>query len=149
MLSHADDRIGEVLDAIDRLQLTDDTLVIFTSDNGPARSPRPVEPELMYDTATGAGWGIGVSKGITACRKGYKSSLFEGGINEHWKLLSSTDGSHVELYDLQNDPLEKDDLSTSQPELVDQLRQKLDEWVTSLPAHPSGAVFSRERTPQP
>jgi hypothetical protein len=24
-----------------------------------------------------------------------------------------------------------------------------DEWVTSLPAHPSKTVFSRERTPQP
>jgi len=30
---------------------------------------------LSYDTATGA------AKGITAGRKGYKSTLFEGGIN--------------------------------------------------------------------
>ena len=35
----------------------------------------------MYDTATGAGWGIAASKGITAGRKGYKAALFEGGIN--------------------------------------------------------------------
>ncbi len=34
----------------------------------------------MYDTATGAGWGIAASKGITGGRKGYKASLFEGGI---------------------------------------------------------------------
>ena len=38
VLSHADDRIGEVLDALDRLKLADNTLVIFSSDNGPARS---------------------------------------------------------------------------------------------------------------
>jgi arylsulfatase A-like enzyme len=47
-------------------------------------------------------------------------------VDQHWKLLASTDGSHVKLYDLQNDPLEKDDLSASQPELVNRLRQQLD-----------------------
>jgi len=80
VLSHADDRIGEVLDVLDRLGLTENTLVIFSSDNGPARAASPTEPELMYDTATGAGYGIGASKGITGGRKGYKSALFEGGI---------------------------------------------------------------------
>ena len=81
VLSHADDRIGEVLDALDRLELTENTLVIFSSDNGPARSTKPAELTLSYDTATGAGWGIAASKGITAGRKGYKAALFEGGIN--------------------------------------------------------------------
>ncbi|MHC4880043.1 MAG: sulfatase family protein [Planctomycetota bacterium] len=80
VLSHADDRIGEVLDALDRLKLTDNTLVIFSSDNGPARAAGPAELTLQYDTATGAGWGIAASKGITGGRKGYKSALFEGGI---------------------------------------------------------------------
>ena len=190
----------------------------------------------MYDSATGAGWGIGGSKGITAGRKGYKSSLFEGGINVpfiarwpgkitagridsqslisavdllptfcelggmklpadyrpdgisqvatlmgqpypkrtkplfwkiqaawpprneqpdhwagfvvvdgHWKLLTSSDGSHAELYHLQDDPLEKNDQSSSRPEVVAELEQKLSAWQTSLPAHPGGDVFSRER----
>ncbi|MCP5560953.1 MAG: sulfatase-like hydrolase/transferase [Verrucomicrobiaceae bacterium] len=81
VLSHADDRIGEVLAALDRLQLTENTLVIFSSDNGPARAKGKEELDLSYDTATGAGWGIAASKGITAGRKGYKAALFEGGIN--------------------------------------------------------------------
>ena len=81
VLSHADDRIGEVLDALDRLNLTDDTLVIFSSDNGPARGGASTDSQLVYDTATGAGWGIGAAKGITAGRKGHKMSLFQGGIN--------------------------------------------------------------------
>lgn len=81
VLSHADDRIGEVLEALDRLGLTENTLVIFSSDNGPARAKGKAELELNYDTATGAGWGIAASKGITAGRKGYKAALFEGGIN--------------------------------------------------------------------
>jgi len=80
VLSHADDRVGEVLDELDRLEMTENTLVIFSSDNGPARSSRPAELGLMHDTATGAGYNVAAAKGITGGRKGYKSSLFEGGI---------------------------------------------------------------------
>ena len=104
VLSHADDRIGEVLAALDRLKLADNTLVIFSSDNGPARGGANAKLDLQYDTATGAGWGVAASKGI------------------------STDSSHAELYDLQKDPLEKTDLSQSQSEVVTALRRKLDDW---------------------
>lgn len=78
ILSHADDRVGEILDALDRLGQTDNTLVIFSSDNGPAGASN--ELSLSYDSATGAGYGRGASKGTTGGRKGYKASLFEGGI---------------------------------------------------------------------
>jgi N-acetylgalactosamine-6-sulfatase len=80
VLSHADDRIGEVLETLDRLELADNTLVVFSSDNGPARAARPTELELVHDTATGAGYGIGAARGVTGGRKGYKGALFEGGI---------------------------------------------------------------------
>lgn len=80
VLSHADDRIGEVLATLDRLEITKNTLVIFSSDNGPARAVGPPKLELMYDTATGAGWGIAASRGITGGCRGYKAALFEGGI---------------------------------------------------------------------
>ncbi|MDA7517235.1 sulfatase-like hydrolase/transferase, partial [Akkermansiaceae bacterium] len=53
VLSHADDRIGEVLNTLDRLKITDNTLVIFSSDNGPARASTAGELKLSYDTATG------------------------------------------------------------------------------------------------
>ncbi|MHC4988138.1 MAG: sulfatase family protein, partial [Planctomycetota bacterium] len=80
VLSHADDRIGEVLHTLDKLGIADNTLVIFSSDNGPARASKPTGLELGYDSATGAGYGIGASKGVTGGRKGYKGCLFEGGI---------------------------------------------------------------------
>jgi arylsulfatase A-like enzyme len=245
VLSHADDRIGRVLDALDEMQLTENTLVIFSSDNGPARAVGPKDLELQYDTATGAGWGIAAAKGVTGGRKGYKSALFEGGIGvpfiarwpgkisagqvdtlslmsavdllptfceiadvklpedytpdgvsqlstlttdpsqtspsqekattrekplfwkmqsrwpiretqpyhwvsyavvkDHWKLMTNRDGSYVELYDLAADPMEEKDLKTSQSDVVEQLKRELDDWKSTLPDHPTGQVFSKER----
>jgi arylsulfatase A-like enzyme len=80
VLSHADDRIGDILNALDRLKITDNTLVVFSSDNGPARASKPGDLKLSYDTATGAGWGINGARGITGGRKACKAALFEGGI---------------------------------------------------------------------
>lgn len=236
VLSHADDRIGEVLAALDRLQLTDNTLVIFSSDNGPARAGNTAKLDLMYDSATGAGYGIAASKGITGGRKGYKAALFEGGIgvpfiarwpgkipagridksslisavdllptfcevagaklpedynpdgvsqltalkgepaphrkkplfwkmegswpiskarpfhwvsfavvDQHWKLLVNHDSDYVELYDLSEDAYEQRDLKESEPNVVKELLQKLDEWKATLPNKPVGDVFSKER----
>ena len=79
-LYHADLRIGQLLDALDRLDLTEETLVIFSSDNGPARGAPNSLPKLSYDSATGLGYGIGAAKGITGGRRAYKGALLEGGI---------------------------------------------------------------------
>ncbi|MDB9741367.1 sulfatase-like hydrolase/transferase [Akkermansiaceae bacterium] len=80
-LAYADERIGMLLDYLDDNNLTENTMVIFSSDNGPARNSKGKEPELIYDTATGAGFDTGASKGTTGGRKGYKGSLNEGGLN--------------------------------------------------------------------
>ena len=237
VLSHADDRIGEVLDALDRLKLVENTLVIFSSDNGPARTTRPTELALSHDTATGAGYNIAGSKGVTGGRKGYKAALFEGGIgvpfiarwpgkisagkvdktsvisavdllptfcelagadlpdsyradgisqvetlrghgqsvrqkplfwkmnsgwpiqesrpfhwvsyavvDQQWKLLTNEDAGYVELFDIVSDPYEKDDLKTVHPKVVERLKQKLTQWKSTLPAQPTGDVFSAERS---
>ena len=79
-LYHADLRIGQLLDAIDRMGITKDTLVIFSSDNGPARGAPNSPISLMYDSATGPGYGIGGAKGITGGRRAFKGALLEGGI---------------------------------------------------------------------
>ena len=236
VLSHADDRIGEVLDALDRLNITNNTLVIFSSDNGPARAATPTELKLTYDTATGAGWGIGAAKGITGGRRGYKAALFEGGIgvpfiarwpgkiaagkvdnlslisavdllptfceiagvtlpesykpdgisqfqtlkgkpsplrekplfwksssawppkktrpdhwvsyavvHQNWKLVSNQDGSHIELYDIAASPFEMNDLKPSKPKVTKNLLKLIEKWKATLPAKPTGNVFSKER----
>lgn len=240
VLSHADDRIGEVLDALDRMGMAENTLVIFSSDNGPARASGPTELALMHDTATGAGYNIAAARGITAGRKGYKAALFEGGIgvpfiarwpgripagkvdresilsavdllptfceiagaklpegyvpdgvsqvkalvgegtgmrttplfwkmrgtwpprkdrpyhwvsfavvHGRWKLLANSDSSHVELYDLVEDPHEKSDLAAGQSEIVGRLLRLLDRWKKTLPGRPAGDVFSAEREKKP
>lgn len=80
VIAHADERIGKVLDALDRMGLTENTLVIFSSDNGPARALGDLQLKTYLDTATGVGYNTAASKGITGGRKGYKAALFEGGI---------------------------------------------------------------------
>ena len=236
VLSHADDRIGEVLDALDRLKLTENTLVVFSSDNGPARAKGDAKLDMSYDSATGVGYGIAASKGITGGRKGYKASIFEGGIgvpfiarwpgkiaadkedavslisavdllptfcevagaklpddyipdgvsqvatlmgtpypkrekplfwltgasstpknsdsyhwvtyaivDQHWKLLSNRDSSHMELYDLESDPFEKNNLAEEKAEVLASLKEKLEAWKATLPEKADPNCFSNER----
>lgn len=79
-LAYADERIGSVLDALDEMKIADNTVVIFSSDNGPARPQPGKELGLIYDSATGAGFDTGAAKGLTGGRKGAKGSLYEGGV---------------------------------------------------------------------
>ncbi|MGC6566540.1 MAG: hypothetical protein ACON38_13150, partial [Akkermansiaceae bacterium] len=62
-----------------------------------------------------------------------------------WKCLTNDDGSHAELYHLPKDPLEKNDVHSSNPEAAKDLTQKLEAWKKSLPDKPSGKVFSSLR----
>lgn len=235
-LFHADLRIGQLLDALDRLELTRNTLVIFSSDNGPARGAPDAALTLGYDSATGLGYGIGAAKGITAGRRAYKGALLEGGIgvpfiarwpgkvpagkvdatsilsavdllptfcdlagvklpasykpdglsqvkalkgkgdslrkkplfwrigapwpardskpdhwvsyavvDQQWKLCLNKDRDFSELFDLTKDPLETKDLSKSNPNAVKRLSSLLETWLKTLPAKPTGKVFSNLR----
>ena len=238
-LFHADLRIGQLLDALDRLNLAKDTLVIFSSDNGPARGAPDAPLTLGYDSATGLGYGIAAAKGVTGGRRAYKGALLEGGIgvpfiarwpgkiaadkvdktsifsavdllptfceiagvklpasyrpdgisqvatlkgkgtairekplfwktvapwparktkpdhwvsyavvSKNWKLISNRDAKYVELYDLVDDPLEKKDLKEKYPAKVTQLKKMLAQWQGTLPAKPTGNVFSNLRNPE-
>ena len=71
MITTTDDRIGQVLHALDLWDLRDNTLVIFMSDNG-------------HSTENFANWGVNYGAngggGNTGEWRGAKGSLFEGGI---------------------------------------------------------------------
>lgn len=79
VLAHADARIGELLVALQRLDLTDDTLVIFSSDNGPENTGPPSRRNVN-DESTGPGLGTFASVGTTGGHRGRKRSLLQGGI---------------------------------------------------------------------
>ena len=50
-----------------------------------------------------------------------------------WKLLCDYDGSRTQLYNLESDPGEKNNLAADEPELVSSLTAKLMEWNQSMP----------------
>ena len=79
VLAHADARIRELLAALDRLGLRDNTLVIFSSDNGPENTG-PASQRMAEDESTGPGLGSFASVGTTGGHRGRKRSLLQGGI---------------------------------------------------------------------
>ena len=79
VLAHADARIRELLATLDRLGLRDNTLVIFSSDNGPENTG-PASRRMAGDESTGPGLGSFASVGTTGGHRGRKRSLLQGGI---------------------------------------------------------------------
>ncbi|WP_417735965.1 sulfatase [Rosistilla oblonga] len=67
VLDETDRQIGRLLNTIDALELADDTLVLFTSDNGPTDWPRYYKDGHQ-------------PPGFTGPLRGRKWSLYEGGI---------------------------------------------------------------------
>ena len=77
VLAHADARIGELLATLDELELKDNTLVVFSSDNGPENTGTR---RSIDDESTGPGLGTFASVGTTGGHRGRKRSLLQGGI---------------------------------------------------------------------
>jgi arylsulfatase A-like enzyme len=66
MSTWIDNQVGQIVDKLDELGLSDNTLILFTSDNGPSGE---------------AGLGDGVERlGLAGGLRGRKSTLWEGGI---------------------------------------------------------------------
>jgi len=70
-------------------------------------------------------------------------------VHQNWKLMTNRDSSYAELYDLATDPLEKNDLAQQKPAVVQGLLQQIADWKATLPAKPTGNVFSKERLELP
>lgn len=73
MIADLDDHVGRVLAALDRAGVSDRTLVVFTSDNGPTHPGRQ-EPRFHIGGADP------VFFDSTRGLRGYKGSVYEGGI---------------------------------------------------------------------
>ncbi|MDW5289711.1 sulfatase-like hydrolase/transferase [Formosa sp. PL04] len=77
VVAEYDDRIGELFSTLKELGIDKNTLVIFSSDNGPEITGKG---KTIDDASTGPGLGTYYSVGETAGLKGQKRSLFAGGI---------------------------------------------------------------------
>ena len=75
VVADGDRKVGQVLDTLHDLGLDDNTLVVFSSDNGPEWTGTEKMKELR------GGFGTYYSVGDTGGRRGRKRSLFEGGVN--------------------------------------------------------------------
>ena len=72
MIAAVDDGVGRVVDALQQKGLLDDTIIVFSSDNGPSAEVR------NWLDGTDEPWHAGTTGGF----RGYKGSLFDGGIRE-------------------------------------------------------------------
>ncbi|MCP4782352.1 MAG: hypothetical protein GY903_05435 [Fuerstiella sp.] len=62
-----------------------------------------------------------------------------------WKLLVNKEQQKTELYDLENDWAEMEDVLSGYPEVVQDLSGKLNTWKDSLPTAPRKACLSGAR----
>ncbi|HEY9292469.1 MAG TPA: sulfatase-like hydrolase/transferase [Microlunatus sp.] len=72
MIAAVDDGVGRVVEALRRSDLLDDTVIIFSSDNGPSAESR------NWLDGNEQPWRAGTTGGF----RGFKGSLFDGGIRE-------------------------------------------------------------------
>lgn len=88
MVSRLDHYLGEILDKLEKLNLLENTIIIFSSDNG-AHREGGADPMFFNSTA---GY------------KGFKRDLYEGGIRTsllmswHGKILENTQSTHVSAF---------------------------------------------------
>lgn len=200
VLTQYDKQIGRLLDGIERLGIRENTLIIFTSDNGalptfdnartnglrgsknslyegginmpfivcwPGKikaggtdnehviSAVDIYPSLCAITGAKqipgyAYSGEDMSEVLlgVASHKRSKDLMWDFGRNKYfnkpartnqrsphlairrgdWKLLVDSDGQHVELFDIKNDPHETTNLADKYPELVKDLSQTVIDW---------------------
>lgn len=78
VISEADERIGQVLAVLDELKLTNNTLVVFSADNGPEVTG--TIKQMKNASQAPVGRGTYYSVGTTGGMRGQKRSLFNGGV---------------------------------------------------------------------
>ncbi|CAB4545720.1 MAG: sulfatase-like hydrolase/transferase [Actinobacteria bacterium] len=80
VITDGDNAVGRVLQALDSAGIAQNTIVIFSSDNGPETTAPAAQRESRDNDAKAAGYGGYYSVGSSGGLRGEKRSLFEGGI---------------------------------------------------------------------
>ena len=80
VITDGDNAVGRVLEALDSAGIAQNTIVIFSSDNGPETTAPAAQREARDNDAKAAGYGGYYSVGSSGGLRGEKRSLFEGGV---------------------------------------------------------------------
>jgi len=197
MVESVDDAVGQIMNALEELGIVDETMIIFTSDNGglltdiatdnrPLRSGKGYPYEGGIRIPTIVYWKNNIEPGSvtdqpiismdllpTICAAAGVSipmDLTIDGINlmpllidnevlqertlywhfphyrgrdvvpynivrkDSWKLIHRYEGKEIELYNLETDLSETNDLSESKPEVVEALYKELMDWLAQVDA---------------
>lgn len=210
MVTNVDRNVGNVLSALDRLELANDTIVIFLTDNGPQQPRFNAGMRGLKGTVYDGGirvpffmrWPARLPAGkkvdlvaahidvvptvLAACQvvpakdskpfdgidvlpilEGKKSSQLDrtlffqwhrGNIPEarracavrtdRWKLVQAkgnqgnelTGEEPFELFDIQTDPFETKDVAAANPEIVESLSQRYEQWFETMKAERNFAL---------
>ncbi len=84
MIHSLDESVGRVLATLEELGLSKNTVVIFTSDNGPTLEKSALSSGLDFEDEEEAASGASVRFTTTAPLRGGKLQLYEGGIRVPW-----------------------------------------------------------------
>jgi arylsulfatase A-like enzyme len=206
MMETLDDTVGLLLAALDEQGLAENTIVIFTSDNGGlhvletpntpsthntpytagkgylyegglripliVRWPGKIAPRVIDWPMTLADWtptfvelaggatpegldGVSIAAPLLGGSNPTSRSFFfhfphytnqgsrpSGAMRDgDWKLIERYDDGLVELFNVQRDPSEKENLAEQEPARVDEMRKRLADWKVQ--------VNAQENTPNP
>ncbi len=199
MIENLDASIGRVLNVLDEEGLTDNTIVVFTSDNG-GLSTAEGSPTCNFPLAEGKGWnyeggtrvcqivkwpgrvrpgsrcavpvtstdfyptfleaceaplipeqhvdGVSLMPLITESGAINREAIYwhyphygnQGGapaaslISGRWKLIEFFEDNRFELYDLEHDLSEKNNLAAAEPKVVERLSRMLKDWQQEIEA---------------
>jgi arylsulfatase A-like enzyme len=80
VITDGDNAVGKILEALKEEGVADNTIVMFSSDNGPESTAAKAGPEKLDPDANVTGYDTYYSIGQTGGLRGRKRSLFEGGV---------------------------------------------------------------------
>ena len=198
MVHATDNNVGKIINYLQENNLYDDTLIVFTSDNGGLSTLKRIAPTSVYPLRAGKGWlyegGIKIPQLMKLPKQAFQEIIYEPVVshdlfptilntldisyniknidgmdlnniflkkefnrdyifwhfphyhgslwkpgsalrNNEWKLVHFYEENTKELYNLNDDFSESNNLADAYPEIVNKLSNKMDEIKVELNAN--------------
>lgn len=141
MIESMDDGVGIVLERLNKLGLLEDTIIVFTSDNGgvSAGDGKSLVPVLTNNPTEETHADLELLNKRTLFwhyphygnQGGEPSSIIRKG---DWKLISYHQDDSIELYNVADDIGEATDVASKHPEIASSMKADLDKWLIETDA---------------